>query len=245
MAGPNSEPPRKTRTDIPTPPPEPGKLDPEAVMERFERAHAKRINIEGNGNKLVDAELDPAVVKAAIRASLGATWNTIVPAKFRDARLSDFDTKARDVLDRWAEASIFGTNLVVTGPPGTGKTHAVFAAARVLVGNGASVAYERAGGILRLLDWHNPDSTQRMNALASVDVLIIDDLGVAAPNDWAMSQWDELFDRRWANDLPIAATANGAGKDLIAAIGARPHSRLTGGATMLRLSGIDQRSTNE
>jgi DNA replication protein DnaC len=72
-------------------------------------------------------------------------------------------------------------------------------------------------------------------------VLILDDLGVDAPNDWWVSKLYNLVNRRWLSDLPTIVTTNLEPKALREAIGERTLSRLGERAVTIRLTGGDRR----
>lgn len=199
----------------------------------------------------------------AKRNALGTAWARMVPSQFAEARLSDFShcvehvppadgcadctelQAMRDLLITWTRQAE-GQNLVIVGPVGTGKTHAGFAAARVVFGEGESVAYYPVGELLRALHWEEADSSAVMKRACSIGLLFLDDLGVERSNDWAQDQLYDIINARWSNDLPMIVTSNLEPDDLREHLGkqGRSYSRLRDNAIGVRLGGDDRRGRN-
>lgn len=183
----------------------------------------------------------------AHRGILEARWARIVPPVYGDPTLGKFETgdggrfppAPADVMDRltaWAKTP--DRNLVLVGPVGTGKTYAAWAALRRVFGTG-----HRVGGIgaVDLLDALRPGGDGAEWA-KEIDVLLIDDLGAHRGTEWTDERLYGLIHHRWEQMRPIVLTANVAdGEELVDLVGERTYSRLTGGATAIRLGGDDRR----
>lgn len=89
-------------------------------------------------------------------------------------------------------------NLLITGPTGVGKTFLACALAQKACREGYTVLYARTGRLLGELTLARVDGTypQRLAALARVDLLVLDDWGLAP---WTAEQrrdlWEILDDR--------------------------------------------------
>ncbi len=176
------------------------------------------------------------------RARRVEAWTAAVPARFLDARLSDFADRAGHAdLVAWSEPDEARPNLVLLGPVGVGKTRAAVAAVRGAFGAGSKLIFAPVGELLDRLDWRRPDSAAWMAELMAVDLLVIDDLGAERSNEWTGERLYAVVNRRWLDELPTVATTNLEPDQLAEALGERTYSRLVGGATVLRLAGPDRR----
>lgn len=186
---------------------------------------------------LVRPPADVAGERAAARA---AVWRDRIPVRFHDATTDDLDDQAGGALRGWALEDD-GSNALIIGPVGTGKTHAAVAAARVFYDRGDTVEF---WPMVELLDAFRPNGR-----LADVDLgikrarlLILDDLGAERPSDWTVERLYGLINRRWLDQQPIIVTSNiKDGPALAREIGERLYSRLAHDALAIRMSGDDHR----
>lgn len=189
----------------------------------------------GGDDDLGDLAAEFADSQVAVRAEV---WRRIMPARFQQALLVDLDADAGATVGEWCRNPA-GRNLVLSGPVGTGKTHAAVAAARVLFDLGAQVRFLPVVEMLDLLRPGGPDGA--MAALCDVDVLVLDDVGTERPTDWTAERMYSLINRRWLEQLPTVATSNLEPGELRAALGERMFSRLVDAAVGVRLVGPDRR----
>ncbi|MFW6087711.1 MAG: IS21-like element helper ATPase IstB [Myxococcota bacterium] len=109
-------------------------------------------------------------------------------AKLRQAAsVEDLDFRHPRGLDRRLLASLIGCgwiaehrNLLVTGPTGTGKTYIACALAHKACREGYTALYVRCSTLLRELELARVDGSygKRLNRLAKIDVLVLDDWGL-------------------------------------------------------------------
>lgn len=134
-----------------------------------------------------------------------------------------------------ADPTAVGT-LLLTGPVGRGKSCESAGALRgCLLGSAARG---------RRMTWHytrHPDLNadlrpsqdgSHLEALANactVDLLVIDDLGVGQYTDWAADSLYRIIDDRWSNDRPTIVTTNLLAEGLREIVGDRIASRLSEG----------------
>lgn len=190
----------------------------------------------------VDESVAQRVAEVKQAERLRQQWEQLVPTKYHDAAPEDFDAKAVEGILRWRDGSWHdGVNLLITGPVGSGKTRAAFAAAAGPFAAGASVGFWPEAELKDALDWRNPEATTTVRAVCRVGVLILDDLGIDAPNDWWSSKLYAVVNRRWLEDLPTIATTNLGPKELLEAVGPRTYSRLADHPIGVRVTGEDRR----
>jgi DNA replication protein DnaC len=103
--------------------------------------------------------------------------------------------------------------LLLTGLPGTGKTHLAAAIANVLQAGGVSVCLVTVPDLLDYLRTaFAPDSRVRyervFDAVRTAPVLILDDLGSHSGTPWAQEKLFQLFNYRYNAKLPTVITSN-------------------------------------
>lgn len=174
-------------------------------------------------------------------------WRGRMPERFWRASLEDCDPEATAALEEW-EASDVGTNLVLLGQVGRGKTHAAVAVAR----DWCWKVYEATGGLLdvrfyetlQLLDALRPDSgaviDHERNARTCA-ILILDDVGAERVTDWTAERITGIFTARYNAGLRTIVTSNLDPTQLEAHLGSRVYSRLAGGAVAYAMGGGDRR----
>jgi DNA replication protein DnaC len=169
-----------------------------------------------------------------------ARWAASIPQRFNRATLDDFtDEAVRVPLTDWS-ASAGGTNLVLFGPTGTGKTHAAVAVCRLPHERGLSVEFAPAVEMFDRLRPGGPEDA--LDELIDVDRLIIDDLGAEKPTDWTAERLYLVVNRRWLDERPTIFTTNLDPKPLEVEVGARMFSRMVGSSALcIRMTGHDRR----
>lgn len=127
-------------------------------------------------------------------------------AKLREtACVEDIDYRAERGLDRAEIASLslcnwiqHGHNLIVTGPTGSGKTWMACALATQACRLGMTVSFQRLPLLLEDLAVSHGDGSfrKRLGQLAKVDMLILDDFGLAALNAIGRNDMLEIIESR-------------------------------------------------
>ncbi|MGE4426451.1 MAG: ATP-binding protein [Solirubrobacteraceae bacterium] len=145
-----------------------------------------------------------------------------IPRRFQDA---DFDRPpvshmdraqvrhVREYVDALEENLAAGRGLWLTGPAGTGKTTLAAVVAKHAIRAGRTVAiysvphllatirrtYDKAGG---------PTTAELLEALASVDLLQLDDLGAEQPTPWVLEQLYTIINSRYEAYRSVTITTN-------------------------------------
>lgn len=224
--------------------------EPRAIAEHVEAARAA---IQGRGRRWDPDEMggdledvDELVGTRSIERAREQHWLTICPQRFHLAQLDDeylaSVPEIAEDLAAWAKHPQ-GRNLVLCGPTGTGKTHAVMAACREAHRHGLTVVFLPVVELLDLLRPGGPEGA--LDKLMGVDRLVLDDLGAEKATDWTQERLYALVNRRWLEERPTAVTSN-LEADVLRTedrgVGERLFSRLAGSdAVVLRLSGKDRR----
>ncbi|MCX4450640.1 ATP-binding protein [Streptomyces sp. NBC_01789] len=135
-------------------------------------------------------------------------------------------------------------SLLFTGTVGTGKTHRAWSVLRAIAETGANVPFRAITeadlfALLRPGGSSSPET--ELEALASVDVLYVDDLGAAKNTEWTEEITYRLINRRYEACRPCIFTTNSAAPELPAVVGDRIASRLRQMCDLIPMTGDDRR----
>lgn len=214
----------------------------------------------------------PIVVPTANQDVLGRLRAAGVPPRFEERRLGGFRPTAQSRTALQAAVELVAAreprNLVLTGPPGTGKTHlAVGICAQLIHGwleaypepyieellaDGGSTVRVRPKLDVRFVvvpsfldrlraSARYVDTTDPLPALFDVDLLVLDDLGAEKTTDWASERLYVLVNERYNRRRSTIVTTN-ASLDELAARGYGPLvSRLLEDGRAVAVAGPDHR----
>jgi DNA replication protein DnaC len=147
-------------------------------------------------------------------------------------------------LEREAQG---GTNLVLTGHVGTGKTGLAMGVLREAAMHGGTVRFGTVAGVL---DGLRPrpegrqvqeDGDRGMAALQRTQLLLLDDLGVEKSSEWQAERLYLIVNGRYERRLPTIVTTNRTQAELVARVGERVMSRLMDRVRVVALTGADRR----
>ena len=142
-----------------------------------------------------------------------------VPRRFLHARISDFPQS-------WEKLKDGGEGIFLTGSRGVGKTHLAAALMREAALAVKPVKYLEGYRInlqklplfvsvpellLEIRDTYNDGEVSEKEVIDSyswVDMLVLDDLGVEKPTEWALQTLYIILDRRYREDLRTIITSN-------------------------------------
>lgn len=139
-----------------------------------------------------------------------------------------------------------GRGTYLWGLPGRGKTYAAAACARLAVLHEYKTRLVTAKALLDQVraeyDGRERDALKRAERY---DLLVLDDLGMERPTEWAMETISGLIDARVAEGKPIVLTSNYALGELRerwgGMEGARLVSRIAGACERVEVKGEDRR----
>lgn len=176
-------------------------------------------------------------------------WATAAPYRYQQA------TASHPAVTAWAGRAAADLRdagfLVLTGPTGTGKTHQAYGALRHIAEAGpqrfeliATTAPDMYG---RLRPGGSEKGTEHeLKRLATVPLLLLDDLGTEKLSEWTEEATYRLLNERYNSCLPLIVTTNlptraDDGPNLTARLGERIASRLAETTTVITFTGPDRR----
>ena len=176
-------------------------------------------------------------------------WRTAAPYRYRDA------TATHPAITAWAARAATDIReagfLVLTGTIGTGKTHQAYGALRRIAEAGPArfemIATSAPDMYGRLRPGGSEKGTEHeLKRLASVQLLLLDDLGTEKPSEWTEEITYRLLNERYNACLPLVVTTNlpvraAGAPDLASRLGERIASRLSEMTTVVALTGPDLR----
>lgn len=145
-----------------------------------------------------------------------------------------------DVAD-WVKRFLAGeaAGLILVGNVGVGKSWSVWKIKESLIRAGWLRPVEiRAAHELKRIT-APPVDEDELELLREASLLALDDIGSIRVSDWDADNLMALVDDRWKHRRPTVITSNNPKlRDLL---GERVASRLAGGATVVKMTGDDQR----
>ena len=201
------------------------------------------ISCHGCGDTGIVPDDDPRTIRYCFceagreRAELAAReqgWATLMPVRVRGFRLDTApDQQAARYVREWlaTEPWATGANLLVNGPPGTGKTGLAVGALHVVHMTGRRVAMVNVVDWLDLMrptdDKGQQAEAQRVQSVAErCSLLLLDDLGADKPSEWVRTRVYQIVNHRYENRRPILLTTNCTRQELNDMYGQRVIDRL-------------------
>lgn len=182
-----------------------------------------------------------AEVAAAARARAEALMmQSAVPLRFVSKTLAGYqvttDKQARvqricqSYAENFSQHAVRGSSLILAGMKGTGKTHL---AAGIInaIQPGHVGLYTTMLDLLRAVrdTWDKSSArkeSQVLAELATVDLLVIDEVGLQYDTDAERTLFTDIVDRRYRNCKPMVLITNFGPKEFEAIVGERAHDRL-------------------
>lgn len=185
------------------------------------------------------------------------------PPRYLDANLetSKFDSQFEPAISWLKNISSQKNNLILSGSCGVGKTYLIHAFLNSYIKNKKLPIVPRTHGygnfceipniwygtmkeiytIIRA-SWNGHDETvETVDDLKTIELLIIDEIGVQYGSDSERIELHEILDYRYNWCKKTLAITNEKDENVMRIIGQRNYSRLYTGATIVRISGKDRR----
>lgn len=173
-----------------------------------------------------------------------ARFNRVgIPPRYRDRRFENYraTSKAQVTAKQHAMAYLelllagkCSASLVMTGLPGTGKTHLACAVANAYMRRGGEVVFITVAAMIRRIrETYRSDSElteqQAINAFRDLDLLILDEVGIQKGDDKEINLLFEIINERYAYLKPTMLLSNLTVEDMEQLLGERVIDRLKEG----------------
>jgi DNA replication protein DnaC len=173
-----------------------------------------------------------------------------IPIRYKGATLADFDENVVRQVSPFIEGQCQG--VFIHGPVGTGKTHLGVALVKAAVENAvraqrrATLLVTSAPALLSEIrssfrDGSALSEDDLIRRYASVEFLLVDDLGVERGTDFAVQVLYLIIDARYTAMRRTVFTSNLNVEEIAGRLGDRIASRICGMGTVLLLDGRDRR----
>lgn len=131
--------------------------------------------------------------------------------------------RAIQTVKKVVDGEIVKPVLFYSQEKGLGKTHLCYAACWMMLSKGKTASFYDVAGLLddlregyRISENYRSDQlasdaktyTRLMAWLQTVHLLVLDDIGVNKPSEWAVEKLDQIVNFRYANNKPLILTAN-------------------------------------
>lgn len=149
--------------------------------------------------------------------------------------------RAKHAIENWTYTA---TGILLTGPPGRGKSHLMAGFAKKWLEMGMNVVFQNMSLLLALLRRGYEDDLfdDRLRFISSqAQILILDDLGAEKPTAWGEEKLYMIIDTRLCAKLPLFVTTNCTQAELEEKFHPRILSRLKEMCTWIEVGGQDWR----
>lgn len=200
--------------------------------------------------KRKEREANEAAQKLRIETSVN-NFERCIPARFKHATLENYmaDTPQKQeklsAFQRYSAAfgnkiQETGGGLILTGNPGTGKTHLSIGLGRELASVGWHVAYVNLTNLIRRIRSTWTDETQSedeiIRRLQDLNLLIIDEVGAQTGSDNERNIIFEIVNGRYEQVKPTIIISNYSVKEVADFISERSVDRITQGGAVLNFT---------
>jgi DNA replication protein DnaC len=195
----------------------------ERAIQYWEKVDQEKAQTEAERLKKIEQDERLAKVKRLFdQSKMGERFKT---RTFENFKVDSQNTKAFRAMkmyaDNFSKYVDQGIGILLTGPYGGGKTYLAAALAHDLINRGVPVVF---GTMITLLgkikgtysgNRNQEDESEILETYASVDLLIIDDLGKERVSEWSLEKLFSIVNERYENNLPIVLTSNYSMETLI------------------------------
>lgn len=161
------------------------------------------------------------VAASRLERKLGAS---LIPRRFMDKTFANYRADTDSQRHNLARCQHYAKNfrdhrsagrcMVMTGTPGTGKTHlATATAGAIMLGTGMTAVYRTVAGLLQYIKGSYGDKAEYSEAqafasLVDPDLLIIDEVGATKPSEFELATLFTVINGRYEDQRPTIVISN-------------------------------------
>ena len=160
---------------------------------------------------------------------MGRTFNTFIANGQQQAAAL---TTCRSYAEDFGDAMRSGGSLVLSGAPGTGKSHLAASVMLRVMADGRTVQYVTCMDMIRLVrgTWRKDSDRTEDDVLRelgeTLDLLVIDEIGVQYGTEGEQTVVFDVLDRRYREMRPTILISNSGREQFRAYVGDRVYDRL-------------------
>lgn len=194
-------------------------------IEDEAKAEQKRIEDERERQRRMETRLNQAGIPLRFRSRSFDSFEADSKAKADCLRIAE--EFAGDFKDRYAD----GSTVVFSGKPGTGKSHLAIAVCMAIMAGGYTAMYLNALDAIRLIrgTWRRDSGATEadvMHELASVDLLVLDEVGAQYGTEGEQVILFDIINRRYQDQMPMILLTNQGKEGFKQYLGDRAFDRL-------------------
>lgn len=176
-----------------------------------------------------------------LRAARDKKWRDKVPPRWSQWTMDSLPRGFQMAANDWI-ASGFpnASNLILSGPTGSGKTSMAYAIGREIYLLGHKVKMWNTAELFEAMR-QAERAEIILDSVKEADVLLLDDVGSERKTEWVEERLFLVVDHRWQWKLPTIVTTNLSSEELVDQVSERITSRLLDGSTNINVTGKDYR----
>lgn len=205
-----------------------------------------------------DAEKELAIQRKVNKSRQIETWlkNAAIPPRYHGAKINPANETQKPVYDRlqkyvdnFAKVKERGSNVLLLGTVGSGKTHLACAVANEVIKKGYSALYLTLNEAVLLMteSWKKSGESEIkiLRRFCEPDLIILDEIGCQRSSDVSSSIITAIYDALYREQKPVISLSNLTAEQVCKQLSPRVYDRITQGGVVFELNGESVRQTVE